>query len=167
MGFNDIGFFAAVLFVSAAARFVHIPRMLCVCIFMYGLSGLICSVPHFVAVSRNLLPVLHLDTSSTSTSDESSKASLLCKLQYNMTDDLCEDGTDDYTNVMSAPSYPIKSIALALVGIGMTLQGMGKAPRGPFYLVYIDDNIDRRKTGFYTGILLQLYQTDDISKPCI
>jgi MFS family permease len=156
MGFNDIGFFAAVLFVSAAARFVHIPRMLCVCILLYGLSGLICSLPHFVAVSRGLLPILNFDTSSTNTSDESSKASLLCKSQYNLTDDLCEDGTDDFTNVLAAPSYPIKNFALTLIGIGMTLQGIGKAPRGPFYLVYIDDNIERRKTGFYTGIIIQM-----------
>ncbi|XP_056013637.1 solute carrier organic anion transporter family member 2B1-like isoform X2 [Ostrea edulis] len=152
MSFNDVGFFAVVLFVSAAARYVHIPRMLFVCILLYGISGLICSLPHFVAVSRGLLPSLNLDSSTANASKENSKISLLCRPELNVTNSVCESDTDDSKNALAAPSYSIKALALSLIGIGMTLQGIGKAPRGPFYLVYIDDNIDRRKTGFYTGI---------------
>ncbi|XP_048769793.1 solute carrier organic anion transporter family member 2B1-like isoform X2 [Ostrea edulis] len=154
MGFNDIGFFAVVLFVSAAARYVHIPRMLFVCILLYGFSGLICSIPHFVAVSRGLLPSLNLNSASMNTSTETSTITLLCKPELNLTDNVCEIDTDDSKNVLAAPSYSIKALALSLIGVGMTLQGIGKAPRGPFYLVYIDDNIERRKTGFYTSIAI-------------
>ncbi|XP_056014356.1 solute carrier organic anion transporter family member 2B1-like [Ostrea edulis] len=128
--------------------------MLFVCILSYGFSGLICSIPHFVAVSRGLLPVLNLDSSINNVSKDNSNTTLLCKPKLNLTDNVCESDTDDSANVLAAPSYSIKALALSLIGIGMTLQGIGKAPRGPFYLVYIDDNVERRKTGFYTSIAI-------------
>jgi MFS family permease len=159
MGFNDIGFLAAVLFVSAAARYVHIPRMLCLCILLYGFSGLICSLPHFVTVSRDLLPTPNLNASTSNTSNENSMSALLCKPENNLTEHICESGKRDEPDVLAAPSYPIKTLALGLIGVGMTLQGIGKAPGRTFYLMYIDDNVDHRKTGFYTGIYVSYLVT--------
>ncbi|XP_061177420.1 solute carrier organic anion transporter family member 2B1-like [Saccostrea echinata] len=154
MAFNDIGFFTVVLFVSAAARFVHIPRMLFLCILLYGISGLTCSIPHFIAVSRGLLPTLNLDSVVTNATKNSDKVNLLCRPGFNVTEEECESSTEHPNKVLTAPSYSIKNLALVLIGIGMTLQGIGKAPRGPYYMVYVDDNIDRRKTGFYSGIAI-------------
>ena len=33
-------------------------------------------------------------------------------------------------------------------------QGVGKSVRGPFVTLYIDDAVDKRKTGFYMGIII-------------
>lgn len=34
------------------------------------------------------------------------------------------------------------------------LQGVGKSFRGPLATLYIDDAVDKRKTGFYMGIVI-------------
>lgn len=152
MAFNDIGYFAVVLFISATAQFVHIPRMLCFCILLYGISGLTCAFPQLIAVSKGLLPTLNLSSVLTKASEESDKMHLLCRSEFNFTDRMCHSDMENAHNVMAAPSYSIQTLALLFFGIGLTLQGIGKAPRIPFYMVYVDDTIDQRKTGFYAGI---------------
>lgn len=47
----------------------------------------------------------------------------------------------------------IKKMAFALIATGMVFQGVGKSPRYPFVTLYIDDAVDKRKTGFYMGKL--------------
>ena len=46
----------------------------------------------------------------------------------------------------------IKKVAYALIAIGMVFQGVGKSTRYPFVTLYIDDSVDKRKTGFYMGM---------------
>lgn len=152
MAFNDIGYFAIVLFISAAARFVHIPRVLFISMFLHGISGLICSLPYVIAVSKGLLPTLNFTSTLTNSSSGRNKINLLCQSKLNFTENVCHSNLEQLNNALAAPSYSIQTLALSLIGIGMTLQGIGKSPRVPFYMVYIDDNIDRRKTGFYSGI---------------
>ena len=50
----------------------------------------------------------------------------------------------------------IKKTAFALIAIGMVFQGVGKSPRYPFVALYIDNAVDKRKTGFYMGEMLVL-----------
>ena len=45
----------------------------------------------------------------------------------------------------------IKKMAFALIAIGMVFQGLGKSTRYPFVTLYIDDAVDKKKTGFYMG----------------
>lgn len=154
MAFNDIGYFSFFLFISAAARFVHIPRALCFCIFLYGISGLTCALPQLIAVSQGMLTTLNVSSNFINASEDSNKRIHLCRTQNRFIDKVCQSAVEEKSSVLAAPSYSIQTLALSLIGIGMALQGIGKAPRVPFYMVYIDDNIDRRKTGFYTGIVL-------------
>ena len=49
----------------------------------------------------------------------------------------------------------IKKVAYALIAVGMVLQGVGKSTRYPFVTLYIDDSVDKRKTGFYMGISIK------------
>ena len=42
-------------------------------------------------------------------------------------------------------------MAFALIAIGMVFQGVGKSTRYPFVTLYIDDAVDKKKTGFYMG----------------
>ena len=46
----------------------------------------------------------------------------------------------------------IKKVAYVLIAVGMVLQGVGKSVRMPFLTLYIDDAVDKRKTGFYMGM---------------
>ena len=45
----------------------------------------------------------------------------------------------------------IKKAAFALLAVGFVFQGIGKSPRYPFVTLYIDDAVNKRKTGFYMG----------------
>ncbi|XP_061182972.1 solute carrier organic anion transporter family member 2A1-like [Saccostrea echinata] len=156
IAFNDIGFFAVILFVSASARFVHIPRTLFLSILLFGISGLVCSLPHFIALSRSLVPTHNLDSVLRNGSTENDKTNILCRPEFNSSDEECQNNREQNNKILHAPSYSMRNLALALIGIGMALQGIGKAPRSPYYMEYVDDNIDRRKTGFYLGIVIGL-----------
>ena len=57
----------------------------------------------------------------------------------------------------------VKTISIAMIGIGMVLQGVAKAPRGPFTTVYLDDGCDRKRTGFYFGKFIIKFK--DINGP--
>ncbi|KAK3087958.1 hypothetical protein FSP39_012827 [Pinctada imbricata] len=161
MTFNDIGFFSTILFAASIIRFVHIPRFMFFCMVLYGLSGILCSVPHFIAQSQGLLEQFKIESMSaenkTMSMGEHTKPSLLCdlmKVHSNRTNrDLCEKdvNTAQLSQIIS-PGTAIKRISQAFIGIGMVLQGIGKAPRTAAFTVYVDDNVDRRKTGFYAGV---------------
>ncbi|KAK3088252.1 hypothetical protein FSP39_016621 [Pinctada imbricata] len=84
------------------------------------------------------------------------KSELLCdstRILQNLTDQIscAVDSESKFANLIT-PSISIKKTALGLIGIGMVLQGIGKSPRTTAFLLYVDDNADRRKTGFYGGI---------------
>ncbi|XP_025103096.1 solute carrier organic anion transporter family member 1B1-like [Pomacea canaliculata] len=44
--------------------------------------------------------------------------------------------------------------ALVIIVLGMVLQGVAKAPRHPLITTFVDNNIDKTKTGFYMGIII-------------
>jgi hypothetical protein len=43
------------------------------------------------------------------------------------------------------------AMAIVIIAIGMLFQGFGKAPRQPYIITYIDDNVPKRKTACYMG----------------
>lgn len=57
---NDLGYLLTTLFASYFARKVHIPRMLFGAVVIYGIAGLICSVPYFVSKDLALEQAEHL-----------------------------------------------------------------------------------------------------------
>ncbi|OWF41742.1 solute carrier organic anion transporter family member 2A1-like [Mizuhopecten yessoensis] len=158
MSFNDIGFLLCSLFISSLARFVHIPRFLFYCTLLYGFSGIICSIPHYITpniedlyVTSGKTPDLALPNNITET--ESSIMPLCVpELQLeNRNFTTCED--DNRKKIFKMVSPEFKALAIGIIAIGMMVQGIGKAPRAPFVTVYIDDNVEKRKTGFYIGIM--------------
>ena len=162
MSFNDIGFFVTVLFAASVVRFVHIPRFIYFCMTLYGLSGVLCSIPHFIAKGQGLLDNIYFGDSGDIVSNKSmsrpSKSSILCDASRVLSDDSnggdCSGSDESNLSQLISPSISIKQTALALIGIGMVLQGIGKAPRTAAFTVYVDDNVDRRKTGFLAGIYI-------------
>lgn len=154
MTFNDIGFIACMVLVSSIPRLVHIPRWLFGTMLLFGISGLLCSLPHFMFSTRSpLISAATDDQNSSSTmSGQTSKSNFF----------LCADEQDttDNTSYLTTPitpkdndqvDYSMKAVSIAIIGVGMVLQGVAKAPRSPFTTVYLDDGCDKKKTGFYLG----------------
>lgn len=46
---NDIGYLLTTLFASYFARRIHIPRTLWLCVVLYGVAGIVCSLPFFIS----------------------------------------------------------------------------------------------------------------------
>ncbi|XP_005104087.1 solute carrier organic anion transporter family member 74D, partial [Aplysia californica] len=93
MAANDIGYLACVLFVSYSASRLHIPRSLGYATMMFGLSGLVCCIPHFLYGARYSVAAMTGSDNVTSevTESTSKKDSIygdLCNLR-NITDNSC------------------------------------------------------------------------------
>ncbi|XP_060063799.1 solute carrier organic anion transporter family member 2B1-like [Ylistrum balloti] len=164
MSFNDIGYLAVVLLVSSIAPYVHIPRMLFGAFLVYGISGVVCSLPHFFSLASGTLPSLADDdvinenlSSTVRVSSMRSKVYPLCDLITGNTsvlfEDACVKNLKEESDTDDTKS-DVRTMFLAIFGIGMVLQGVAKSLRGPFVTVYVDDNGEKRKTGFYMGIII-------------
>ncbi|CAL1547279.1 unnamed protein product [Lymnaea stagnalis] len=140
MAANDIGFLLCVLFVSYSASRLHIPRSLGIATITFGISGIVCSVPHFIFKDQ-----LNMDPTEL-TNETSSLFGDLCDVS-NTTALSCE-----HSNF--AVSESIASGSLCIIVIGMMLQGFGKAPRASFVVTYVDDNTKRANTGIFVGIII-------------
>lgn len=135
---NDIGFLLSVLFVSYLGHRVHIPRVLAVCGLLFGLSGLLCSLPHFVFDGRSTF-----ETSKTIING--SKENYLCQ-QDNVTVGPSCDETKPHQYV-SHSKWVVLYITLCYV-----IQGVAKSPRSSLGTVYLDSSSDKSKTGLYLAI---------------
>ncbi|XP_069123732.1 solute carrier organic anion transporter family member 2B1-like [Argopecten irradians] len=150
MSFNEIGFLVCSLFISSLARFVHIPRFLFYCTILYGISGVICCIPHYITPNIDDLYA----SSSKSTNHTEENIMPLCLPEMSRHDqNVTSCGQDQRKEIFKMVSPEFKTLAIAIIAIGMIVQGVGKAPRAPFVTVYIDDNCEKRKTGFYVGLI--------------
>ncbi|CAG5129587.1 unnamed protein product [Candidula unifasciata] len=144
---NDIGYLACVLFAAYLAPRTHIPRSLGIAVIIYGISGIACSLPHFMyGASANIDPTTdHTNSTESNFRKQAAVVGSLCDI-FNNSGDTC--GID------AAASEKEIQISLIIIVIGMALQGFGKAPRASFSIVYVDDNTSKVNTGFYAGIML-------------
>ena len=161
MSFNDIGFLICCLFVTSVARYVHIPRSLFLCFVVFGFSGILCALPHFLTPKEQYLyqpGVSHPSQSfgnGTENNTSSTSSVPLCVLSnYTDGDDTALGcSAPKAKKITSSTTETTNNMALTIIAIGMMFQGIGKAPRGPFTTVYVDDNVDKRQTGFIIGRL--------------
>lgn len=160
MSFNDIGFLLCSLFISSLARFVHIPRFLFYCTITYGISGIICSIPHYLTPridnmyttsGESLTLTSPVNISQNFVTDKTTNMPLCVPEMTSVGDNLTTCDGGDRTEIFKVVSPEFRRLAIAIIAIGMMVQGIGKAPRSPFVTVYIDDNVEKRKTGFYSG----------------
>ncbi|BFZ20992.1 hypothetical protein BsWGS_24031 [Bradybaena similaris] len=154
MAANDVGFLVCVLFAAHLASRTHIPRSLGVTTIVYGISGIACSLPHFLfGASININPTTeNINSTESNFSKQSAVTGSLCDL-FNNSRDPCETDTVQTDSDRSAQTTEEKvaGISLVIIVIGMALQGFGKAPRLTYSVVYVDDNTAKVNTGFYTG----------------
>ncbi|BFZ20988.1 hypothetical protein BsWGS_24027 [Bradybaena similaris] len=153
---NDIGYLACVLFVAHIANRTNIPRSLGIAVIIYGISGIACSLPHFLyGTSINNDPTTENSNNATSNfSKQSAVFGSLCDL-FNNSRDPCDIAGDPTAVQRTSQATSLKAveISLVIIVVGMALQGIAKAPRLSFSTVYVDDNTARVNTGFYSGIM--------------
>lgn len=147
---NDIGYCAFILVASYFANRVHIPRWLCCSTIIYGVSGMICSLPHFLFKPAPL--AMNADGSMMMESPVGLK---LCTNTTHILP-LQDEGnmTMPETHGSGGEDKLATEVTMALLAVGMIMQGVGKAPRYPMLGQFLDDNTNARETGFYLGKLL-------------
>ncbi|PVD27050.1 hypothetical protein C0Q70_12200 [Pomacea canaliculata] len=162
MAANDIGFLILVLFISYVADKIHIPRALGLATIFFGVSGIICALPHFLFGAPS--PTVDIKTSNITgvVSSRSTKAfgGQLCD-NDNLTSLGCGMIAEDATKSSAMLGGENKArahatTALVIIVLGMVLQGVAKSPRYSFLTTYVDANVDRTKTGFYVGVMTTL-----------
>ncbi|CAC5414794.1 unnamed protein product [Mytilus coruscus] len=153
MTFNDIGFLACILLVSAIPRLVHIPRWLFGTMFLFSVSALLCSLPHFLFPTEAPKLDSAMSPNNMTGSLTGSKSNfILCSEELELNNSLPSIKRKSGGRILNSVDSSMKNISIALIGLGMILQGIAKAPRGPFTTVYLDDGCDKRKTGFYFDV---------------
>ncbi|CAC5401486.1 SLCO3A [Mytilus coruscus] len=161
MSCNDIGYLAVTLFISFFAEKLHAPRVLSFSTLLFGAAGIICAIPYFISpmYSKSFL---------TKTSNVSRNGDFLSKMMSsgqlceasstfaqsnsNMS---CSSKSDTHTSVGVANDFT--SVAMAIIAIGMILQGIGKSPRQAFITTYIDNNVKKTQTAIYVEFFKSIY----------
>lgn len=160
MAANDIGFLVFVLFVSYLAPKMHIPKSLGVMTIVFGISGLMCCLPHFFFGSQlNLSPTAGSLSNTSSVVAKRQRAQLfgdLCVPGQNSSE-LCSDIKDSSEYLSEQQNKKdIALYSLVIIFVGMMIQGLGKAPRTAYVITYVDDNTRKVKTGFYMGVIIAM-----------
>ncbi|CAC5378301.1 SLCO2B [Mytilus coruscus] len=155
MSCNDIGYLAVTLFVSYFADKVHAPRVLSFSTLLFGAAGIICAIPYFVSpmYSKSVLP------KTSNVSDFLSKmmsSGQLCEASSTFDESnsnmSCSSKSDTHTSVGVANDFT--PVAMAIIAIGMIIQGIGKSPRQAFITTYIDNNVKKTQTAVYVGSVM-------------
>ena len=108
-----------------------------ICGFLFGLSGLLCSLPHFIFDGRSSIDEARK-------SDNESSDHFLCKADNHTMRLNCDQTKPQY--YVSHSGWVVLYITLCYV-----IQGVAKSPRSPLGSVYLDSSTDKSKTGLYLG----------------
>ncbi|XP_046362539.2 solute carrier organic anion transporter family member 2A1-like [Haliotis rufescens] len=153
MASNDIGYMLIVVFVAHFAHRSHIPRVMSASVMLFGISGLICCLPHFLFGTEQSPNEEYVVSNVTS----QSRAYDLCSLANDSLMNFCEESdSPDKPEVLSRSPRDHAAAALGIIVIGMALQGVAKAPRNAFTITYVDGNVEKSKTGYYMGIIISM-----------
>ncbi|KAL4218355.1 hypothetical protein ACF0H5_023092 [Mactra antiquata] len=161
MSCNDIGFLTCVIFAGYIAKKVHIPIGLGISMILFGICGVLCALPYFIQdkskydldqTSSGMVDMLSNITRSSMRS--SSRKVPMCTNTTGSNIDSCDVTSDSAEARENVADLQLKNIAFYLIAIGMVFQGIGKSPRSPFVTLYVDDAVEKRKTGYYMGIVV-------------
>lgn len=149
MSCDEIGFLTTTIFVGYIAPRLHIPHVLSAATMFYGISALLCCLPYALTRLQNNIEIPNATLASRNSSKTSKFINYLCIEESNSSTDVsCIQGRREnevYGN--------LKDLTMFIIGLGMVLQGVGKSPRTSLLAEYVDENGQKRKTGFYVGKL--------------
>jgi MFS family permease len=143
----ELGYMICTVFASYFGQRAHLPRVIGAVTIVCGLSGFIFALPHFVAFSESKVTE-NGSFNSTSRTDDSDV--VLCN-HYSESSDSLSNQHDSAPSPGHSVKSSGKTIAYVLFNLGMIIQGAAKAPCYPYSAQYVDDNVDKKKTGFYIG----------------
>lgn len=146
----EVGYVSCTLFASYFASRVHIPRVLGIFTLLNGLSGIVFALPHFVAFKDSNAGASTIN----GTSDDMENIDLCVRSGVIGNDSANDEANDAAEN---AKDFSRKTLAYTLLSLGMILLGLGKAPCYPYSSKYVDDNGEKRKTGYYVGKTIQIF----------
>ncbi|XP_059154805.1 solute carrier organic anion transporter family member 2A1-like isoform X2 [Physella acuta] len=135
---NDVGFLTCVLLTSYLASRINIPKFLGISCLLYGFSGLVCSMPHF------LFGLAQGDNFNV-TAPEGSVPGIVCRSNVSTTACLTKG---EHGHSSESSQHHVTTVSLVIIVAGMMLQGVGKSPRACLFIKYVDDNTKRTNTGF-------------------
>ncbi|XP_046583921.1 solute carrier organic anion transporter family member 2A1-like [Haliotis rubra] len=154
MASNDIGYMLVVVFIAHFAHRSHIPRFMSASVMLFGISGLICCLPHFLFGMEQSPSEEPNQEFVSSNATSQSRVYGLCSLANDSLMNFCEESdSPEKSEVTSNRPRDHAAAALGIIVIGMALQGVAKAPRNPFLITYVDGNVEKAKTGYYMGII--------------
>ncbi|KAK3604303.1 hypothetical protein CHS0354_021566 [Potamilus streckersoni] len=143
---NDVGFLTTVLFASHFLHRYHIPRILAASILVVGIFAIVVALPKLF-----LADAPAEDQPETLNSTHNSTANL-CVL-YNISEYSTRSGstcTPEAKKDADAPGSSGSNIwFLVLMGFALIIVGAAKAPRQALQTIYVDNNTERSKAGFY------------------
>ncbi|XP_005095738.1 solute carrier organic anion transporter family member 3A1-like [Aplysia californica] len=154
---NKVIYICCVLLASYVGSRVHIPRVLGLGVMITGLSGIICSLPHFIfgadleqtgglggGVVGGQLTMTNVTSQMTVPVGKYSRQ--LCA-QYNISDDGCSTDSGSGRELSEARQR-LAHTSMVIIVSGMMLHGLGRSPRFSYAVTYTDDNTARTSTGF-------------------
>ena len=164
---NDIGILLTALLFSYFARKIHIPRTLWVCAVLYGIAGILCSLPYFIAKDAIEEQKWQMTEILSNARPESLTNKSMATLVSPSGISVCSNVSIAHRNknetgpVPDCRDTPVKAeigsiskfgrIAMGLIAFGMFLQGISKASRVSLLTTYVDDNVKKTKTAMHMG----------------
>ncbi|CAE1162807.1 unnamed protein product [Acanthosepion pharaonis] len=142
---KDIGFVFTVLLFSFFARRSHIPILLGISTVLFGISGIIASIPYF------LFPVEEIPQALNSTNTVFGNEGL-CSTESDIEQNYTLKATSALTDLSQETKMSNKP-AMLILCLGMALQGIGNAPRSSLASTYIDDTLEKTKVGLFVGFI--------------
>ncbi|KAL3888259.1 hypothetical protein ACJMK2_000630, partial [Sinanodonta woodiana] len=128
----------------------HIPRILAICVFIVGVSGIVLALPKlFLSDAPTEDQSLMFNTSRSS-------AANLC-VRYNGSETEKHNGStckhDLNEDAAVRRMYDSNILLLVVMGVSLVIQGVATAPRQALQTIHVDNNTEKSKTGFFIGVL--------------
>ncbi|XP_060594364.1 solute carrier organic anion transporter family member 2B1-like, partial [Ruditapes philippinarum] len=122
MSCNDIGFLSCIIFCGFIARKVHIPRGLGISTILYGICGIMCSLPYFIQdhSSYEIDQMTNNLDIQTNTTAPGGKVPMCVNDASNGDRDRCSADIEGVAKSMTVvQQLQIKKVAYCIIAIGM------------------------------------------------
>ncbi|KAJ8321834.1 hypothetical protein KUTeg_000305 [Tegillarca granosa] len=160
VAWSRIGYLIFNLFGSSSAQLLHIPLILFWFMVIYSVAGLCLTIPYFAMASEGILS-RGLSTSNDNFTIKSSVQSksneyFFCDTSIsNITGGVgigCDVNIPEVSDAGSDVQQ-FKTMASVIFSLCLLVMGIMYASRFPYTTVFVDDNVNKLKTGFYIGFL--------------
>lgn len=158
VAWSRIGYLIFNLFGSSTAQLIHIPLVLFWFMVIYSIAGLCLTIPYFAMASEGILSTSKSTSADNFTLQSSTKSKyndfFFCDLTTSNITDAIGIGCDVNVPEVSDTGSDVqqyKMMASVIFSLCLLVMGIMYASRFPYTTVFVDDNVNKLKTGFYIG----------------